>query len=482
MQKFCHTVKQEVRILSKERTIEMTKGNPTKLLIAFAIPMLIGSIFQSLYNTVDSAVLGRFVGAEALAGIGATASTTFLMLSLAMGVTGAVSIVMSQFFGAKNEPMVKKATVSAIYLTLAAGIFMGIVGLAAARPIMVLLGTPSNIIDMSVIYIQITCGLCIAQFSYNTAASILRALGDSKTPLYFLILCSLLNIVLDLFFVLVLHMTVDGVAYATVISQALSAAACILFMYKKYPILRFDRDDLQPDWKIIRKVIGLGLPMALQTCLLSVGMMVMTRVINGFGSDIVAAHTIGSRIEQLATLIFSQVAFSFSVYSGQNFGAKDLSRIKAGFRSAFYIVGSLSLISAAVCLIFNNRLILLFVNPEEATIIKSTREFLYVQSLFFPALGWIWLYNSALKGIGNVRTTLISSVVELGSKISLSILLSKAFGYIGIWYAAPIGWVLGIIPSAWSFHKGAWKKKLTKEENDSGCSLNPANNNLAPET
>jgi putative MATE family efflux protein len=465
--------------MSKERINDMTQGNPMRLIIAFAIPMLIGSIFQSLYNTVDSAVLGRFVGAQALAGIGATGSTTFLMLSLAMGVTGAVSIVMAQFFGAKNEAMVKKATVSAIYLTLAAGIIMGMIGFAAARPIMELLGTPPDIIDLSVVYIQITCGLCIAQFTYNTAASILRALGDSKTPLYFLILCSLLNIVLDLFFVLVLHMTVDGVAYATVISQALSAVACIVFMFKKYPILRFDREDLQPDWKIIRKVAGLGLPMGLQSCLLSVGMMVITWVINGFGSDIVAAHTVGSKIEQLATLIFSQVAFSFSVYSGQNFGAKDLDRIKAGFRSAFCIVGGLSLISAAVCLIFKNQLILLFVKPEEAAIIRSTKDFILVQSLFFPALGWIWLYNSALKGIGNVRTTLISSIVELGSKISLSILLSKVFGYIGIWYAAPIGWVLGIIPSALNFHTGAWKKKLDKESSGTGSGSEPALNDAA---
>ena len=331
--------------MANVHTGDMTQGNPTKLILAFAIPMLIGSIFQSLYSMVDSA----------------------------------------------------------------------------------------------------------------TSASILRAMGDSKTPLYFLILCSLLNVVLDLFFVLILNMDVDGVAYATVISQALSAFACIVFMFKKYPILRFGKKDLIPDWKTISRITYLGLPMGLQSCILSIGMMVITWVINGFGSDIIAAHTVGSRVEQLATMIFSQVSFSFSVYSGQNFGAKDFERIKTGFRSAFLMVGALSIISTAVSWMFGNQLILLFVKAEEISVIKSAGEFIRIQSLFFAALGWIWLYNSALKGIGDIGITVLSSFVELGSKILLSIFLSKAFGYIGIWYAAPIGWVLGIIPSAIRYHSGAWR-------------------------
>lgn len=446
----------------KTQTMDMTQGNPTKLLVTFALPMLIGSIFQLMYNMTDSVILGKFVGADALASIGATSSTTFLFLALATGMTGGITIVISQYFGAKNDVLIRRTTVSAIYITILAAVLLGIVGFFAARPVMQLLGTPDNIIDQAVIYVQITCGLYITQIAYNSAASILRALGDSKTPLYFLIICTMLNVVLDLIFVVSFNNGVAGVAYATVISQAVSAVLCIVYMAKKYTLLHFKKEDMKPDWKLIRRIMSIGLPMGLQSCLLSIGMMVITSVINSFGSDVVAAQTVGSKVEQLVTIIFSQVAFSFSVYSGQNFGAKDFMRIKLGLKKAFIIVGSLSLISTAVMFLFGKHIILLFVDPSETMIIKSAGELIHIEALFFAALGWIWLYNSALRGIGDMGVTLLSSLVELGAKILLSIFLSRAFGYIGIWYAAPIGWVLGLIPSMIRFHSGGWKRLADK--------------------
>jgi putative MATE family efflux protein len=446
----------------KTQTIDMTQGNPTKLLVTFALPMLIGSIFQLMYNMTDSVILGKFVGADALASIGATSSTTFLFLALATGMTGGITIVISQYFGAKNDVLIRRTTVSAIYITISAAVLLGIVGFFAARPVMQLLGTPDNIIDQAVIYVQITCGLYVTQIAYNSAASILRALGDSKTPLYFLIICTMLNVVLDLIFVVSFHNGVAGVAFATVISQAVSAVLCIVYMAKKYTLLHFKKEDMKPDWKLIRRIMSIGLPMGLQSCLLSIGMMVITSVINSFGSDVVAAQTVGSKVEQLVTIIFSQVAFSFSVYSGQNFGAKDFMRIKLGLKKAFIIVGSLSLISTAVMFLFGKHIILLFVDPSETMIIKSAGELIHIEALFFAALGWIWLYNSALRGIGDMGVTLLSSLVELGAKILLSIFLSRAFGYIGIWYAAPIGWVLGLIPSMIRFHSGGWKRLADK--------------------
>jgi putative MATE family efflux protein len=446
----------------KTQTMDMTQGNPTKLLVTFALPMLIGSIFQLMYNMTDSVILGKFVGADALASIGATSSTTFLFLALATGMTGGITIVISQYFGAKNDVLIRRTTVSAIYITISAAVLLGIVGFFAARPVMQLLGTPDNIIDQAVIYVQITCGLYVTQIAYNSAASILRALGDSKTPLYFLIICTMLNVVLDLIFVVSFHNGVAGVAFATVISQAVSAVFCIVYMAKKYTLLHFKKEDMKPDWKLIRRITSIGLPMGLQSCLLSVGMMVITSVINSFGSDIVAAQTVGSKVEQLVTIIFSQVAFSFSVYSGQNFGAKDFMRIRLGLKKAFIMVGSLSIISTAIMLLFGKDIILLFVSPGETTIIKSAGELIHIEALFFAALGWIWLYNSALRGIGDVGITLLSSLVELGAKILLSIFLSRAFGYIGIWYAAPIGWVLGLIPSMIRFHSGGWKRLADK--------------------
>lgn len=238
--------------------IDMTQGKPINLMLRFALPMMIGSIFQSLYSMVDSAVLGRFVGSHALAAIGATTSTTGLILLLATGVTSAVSIVLSQYVGANDTDRVRKGIVASGWITLLLGVVLGLISVFAARPLMQLLKTPEDVIDMSVLYIQIVCGCGIAQFAYNAAASILRALGDSKTPLYFLILCSILNVILDLISVIGLNMGVAGVAVATVGSQAISAAICILVMFRKYPDLMPKRHTLRPDMPVSLKIFGMG--------------------------------------------------------------------------------------------------------------------------------------------------------------------------------------------------------------------------------
>ena len=375
----------------------MTQGKPINLMLRFALPMMIGSIFQSLYSMVDSAVLGRFVGSHALAAIGATTSTTGLILLLATGVTSAISIALSQYVGANDTDRVRKGIVASGWITLLLGVVLGLISVFAARPLMQLLKTPEDVIDMSVLYIQIVCGCGIAQFAYNAAASILRALGDSKTPLYFLILCSILNVILDLISVIGLNMGVAGVAVATVGSQAISAAICILVMFRKYPDLMPKRHTLRPDMPVSLKIFGMGAQMALQSLFLSVGMMVITRVINGYGSNVVAAFTVGSNVQNLAVMLFS----NFSL------------------------------------------------------------EFIRIQAWFFPFLGWIWLYNSTVKGMGKINISMVSSVVELCSKIGLSLLLPIWIGTTGIWFAAPIGYILGIIPLLIYYYSGRWKKLLT---------------------
>ena len=377
--------------------IDMTQGKPINLMLRFALPMMIGSIFQSLYSMVDSAVLGRFVGSHALAAIGATTSTTGLILLLATGVTSAISIVLSQYVGANDTDRVRKGIVASGWITLLLGVVLGLISVFAARPLMQLLKTPEDVIDMSVLYIQIVCGCGIAQFAYNAAASILRALGDSKTPLYFLILCSILNVILDLISVIGLNMGVAGVAVATIGSQAISAAICILVMFRKYPDLMPKRHTLRPDMPVSLKIFGMGAQMALQSLFLSVGMMVITRVINGYGSNVVAAFTVGSNVQNLAVMLFS----NFSL------------------------------------------------------------EFIRIQAWFFPFLGWIWLYNSTVKGMGKINISMVSSVVELCSKIGLSLLLPIWIGTTGIWFAAPIGYILGIIPLLIYYYSGRWKKLLT---------------------
>lgn len=445
---------------------DMTRGNPTKLLVRFALPMMIGGIFQLMYNMVDTAVLGRFVGAGALAAIGATSSTTSCFLFLTTGVTGGISIVVSQLLGAGNDEKIRRAAGNAIFLTIVFGALVGLAAFAGARPLMNLLGTPEDIIDGSVTYIRITCGLMVVQVAYNAISSVLKAIGDSKTPLYFLILCSVLNVLLDLLFVLGFKMTIDGVAWATILSQGVSAVWSFFYMRKKYAILRFGAEDLRVDREIMGDYLRYGLPMGLTSCFLSVGMLVITSVINSFGSSVVAAYTVGSKVENIAVLLFNQFAFSFSVYAGQNFGAGKRDRIYQGVKEAARLILALSVIAAVLMLLFGKYVALIFVSAEESEILSVGCTLIRIEACFYPALGLIWLFNSALRGLGQVKVTIVSSVVELCSKILISVFLSKVLGSTGIWFAAPVGWVLGLLVSAGVFYTGRWEKKLPSERVD----------------
>lgn len=445
------------------RTLDLTTGRPLRLLVLFAIPMFVGSLFQLMYNMVDSAVLGRFVSKSALAAVGATTTTHSLILMVGNAVTNAMSILISQAWGSGDRQRVRRTVGQACMISLGFGVLLMLLSLALSRPLMVLLGTPENILNDSVTYLRITCGLFIGQLFYNAASSVLRAIGDSRTPLYFLILCSLLNIVLDLLFVCVLHLDVAGVAWATVISQFVSAVLSILYMYRKYDTLRFDRADLRPDRKLLKDYARISVPMALQNCALSVGMMAITYVINSFGEDIVAAYTVGGKVEQIATVLFSQVAFSFSIFSGQNYGAKRPDRIRDGMKDAARLLSGMVLLAMAILFLFGDRLCLLFVKPEETEAIKAAVKMIRVDGAFLPCLCAIWLYNSCLRGMGRIAPTVVSSVLELACKIGFSFLLSHFFGYIGIWFAAPLGWVIGLIPGIFIWHFTPWEKRLGED-------------------
>ena len=438
----------------------MTQGDPVSLMIRFAVPMVIGSIFQSLYTMVDQAVLGKFAGSTSLAAIGATTSTVSFLLLTATSVTTAVSIVMSQFVGETNQKGIRQSLVSAIYLLLGFSVVTALIGVVGARPLMKLLNTPENIIDGAVLYIRIISIFCFAQFFYNGSATVLRALGDSRTPLYFLIVCSFLNVVLDLWAVIVMHMGIAGVGLATVLSQFVSAVLCTVVMFRKYPELHLEKEDLQVNRENMLRIFKMGIQMALQSAFLSIGMMAITRIINGYGSDIVAAFTVGSSVQSLCVMFFSQFSFGFSVYAGQNYGAKKADRIHLGVKKMAVMNGSMALVMAILAEIFAGPLVSLYVNAEEAGVTAASISFVRIQSLFMPFLAWIWLLNSTLRGMGRIKETMVSSFVELGSKIGFSAGLPILMGYTGIWFAAPLGWILGALPSLYFYLKGDWEKKL----------------------
>lgn len=448
----------------KTATLDMTTGSPLKLLILFAIPMLVGGVFQLFYNMVDTMVLGRFVSAEALAAVGATEATHSIFYHSNLALTNTVSILVSQAWGAKNDFRVKQTAAALLKSTLLCSIVMGLIGVLGAEPIMRFLVTPENIIHDSITYVRIVCGMNIAPLMYNSIASMLRAIGDSRTPLYFLILCSLLNVVLDLAAVLILDAGVAGVAWATVISQLVSVVLSLTYMWKKYPQLHFSREHFRRDPKLTRNYWAITTPMLIQYMSLSLGRLAINSVINSFGSDIVAAFTVGSKAESVTSVAFAQFTFAFSVYSGQNFGAKTYDRINRGFRTASTLVTSLAVASAAIVLAIAPQLASLFVETDSALLMTNAIQMIRIEALFMPALGMILLINSCLRGIGHIRPTFISSIVEMVSKVVISFSLSAVIGPTGIWLASPIGWVLGCIPGLWHYFRSGWKQKAIEAD------------------
>ena len=416
-------------------TLDMTRGNPLRSIVLFSIPMLIGGVFQLFYNLADTLVVGRTIGSQALAAVGATTSATFFLTSVALGFTSAFSIVISQRFGAADKPALRRQT-------------------------------PADILDDAAAYLRICMGCSVGLIVYNGAAGILRAVGNSRTPLFVLIFCTLLNIGLDLLFVLVFHLGVPGVAIATVLSQLCSAAVCVFLLVRQFRSLSFTRADLSPDWASLREITVLGLSMGAQSVLLSIGEMTVTGAINVYGSDVVAAFTTVNRFTQFATISYLNFAGAFSVFAGQNFGAKRFDRIKKGFRETFLIILVLSVLSAVLSFLFGDHLVRLFLSEGDAhldSVLSIARGCLRVYSVFFPALGLILLYNNTLRGMGDAAIPFLSGMVELALKVGGALVLSALFGYFGIWFANPLGWALGIIPSAIRYHLGRWAKEPAAE-------------------
>lgn len=443
----------------------LTEGRPLKLILMFALPMIIGGVVQQLYSVVDTLIVGNTLGSQALAAVGATGSTIFFMISFMLGLTNAFSIVTAHHFGAGNQAMVKKTVVNAIFLSAICAVALSLVGIYGARPLMELLQTPADIINESVIYIQICIGFSVAQLAYDVAAAILRAIGDSKTPLYFLIISAFSNIILDLVFILGMDMGVAGAAIATVISQAISAILCIIYIIKKYPIFHISRSEFRPDFKQLKLVTKMGITMGLQSCFISVGEMAATGVINGFGTTVVAAYTTGIRVEEFATLAFINLSQAFSIYAGQNIGAHKTARIQEGFRKISVLIILLSFISMALIFNFGDDIARWFISDADSqidSVVSIAYQYLCTSACFYPFLGMILLYNNTLRGMGELGVPLMSGIIELLSKVGLSIILASLFGYSGIWYAAPIGWMLGMLPSLIRYHQGNWKKRPSK--------------------
>ena len=432
---------------------DMTKGNPTKMILLFSMPILIGSIFQQFYSMVDSIIVGRYLGVEALAAVGNTSALNFVILGFISGITSGFGINIARKFGKKDEEGLKKSVASSIVLSILFSVVITIISVLAVRPALELINTPENIIAQSELYIKIIFLGTVAVVFYNVASSILRAIGDSKTPLYFLILASILNIVLDIVFIRSFHMGVEGAAYATIISQGVSAIFCIIYAYKKYKILRVKKEDFKFEKRTYEKHLTVGLPMGLQFSITGLGIIIVQGGLNVFGSDAIAAYSTGSKALSLAIQISNSIGITIANFCGQNMGAKNYERIRIGVKSARNITIIMGAVLGAILVFGSKYFVNLFIENPSREILDYTQECLNYAGIFFVILGLLILYRNALQGIGDSFVPMMAGFYELVARTIIVFTLPKFIGYTGICVADPIAWIVATIPLMYSYNK-----------------------------
>ncbi len=442
------------------KTMDMTVGRPTKLILMFALPMLMGNLFQQFYNLVDCIVVGKYVGENALAAVGATGSVNFLIFSFSNGIGNGIGIVAAQYFGAKEEGKVRKTVANSIYVVGAVGILMSLLGFLLAEPLLQLLDTPVEYVNDSILYMQITCGLSLATIAYNTISALLRALGDSRTPLIFLAVACVVNIVLDLVFVLAFDMEVAGVAIATVIAQTVAAVGSFLYARKKHPYFRPETNERKPDVDIMKRSFSIGVPIAFMSSMIAVSCIVLQWVVNGFGPIVGAANTAISKIEQLVQQPFASLGTALSTYTGQNLGAGKKDRIRQGFAVGVKTVLAISVVMFIVPQFFGRQIISVFVDSKE--VIALGAQALRITSCFYFMLGMIYVTRGVLNGIGDNAFAVLNGVTELGCRVGIAkpLTMVPAIGKWGIWLTTGLTW---FITGGVSLVRYAWKVGRRRE-------------------
>ena len=443
---------------------DMTKGNPLKIFIFFTIPLLIGNVFQQLYSMVDTIIVGRFVGVDALAAVGTTGSMFFLVNGMILGITSGFGVLVAQKFGAKDEMGVKKAVASNITLTLFLTAIITVVALLVKNPLLKMMNTPDNILNDANTYITIIFAGTITQAVYNMSAGILRALGDSKTPLYFLIVSSILNVILDLVFIINLKMGVAGAAYATNIAQGFSGILCLIYSYKKFKILRLKKENFKVELDYYTKHLKVAIPMGLQFSITSVGIIIVQSAINVFGSIVIASYTAASKVFQLVMQQSISFGVTIATYAGQNLGARRFDRIKNGMQIMNMVSIVTSLISGAVLIFFGRYFVTLFIENPTPEIFDYAQQVFNYSAAFFIPLGFIFVYRNVLQGMGESFVPMMAGVYELAARALVAFTLPKFIGFTGICLSDPVAWIAASVPLMMTYYRKMKNIELENKE------------------
>lgn len=420
---------------------DLTKGSPFKLIIGFAVPMLLGMLFQQFYNLVDTIIVGKTLGVNALAGVGATGALNFMIIGFCMGVCSGFVIPVAQAFGAGKGAELRKYVFNGYVCSIIFSVVLTVAAVAGCRALLTLLRTPLDIFEYSYSYINVIFIGIPTVFLYNIVSGIIRSLGDSKTPVVFLVVSSLINITLDFVFILGMKMGVAGAAWATNVSQLIAGVSCFVYMNRKYDILKGGREDRKLDGRFVRKLCGNGIPMGLQYSITAIGSTILQASVNMLGPVYVAAMTAGGKIFNFTCCPFDALGSTMATYCGQNVGAGKYDRLGKGVMTASIIGGIYSVVSFVV-LVFTARYIsLLFVNPEETQIIELTHRFICASALFYVFLTLVNVVRFSIQGMGFSGLAIIAGIFEMVARAFAAVVLVPAIGFDGACLASPLAWM-----------------------------------------
>lgn len=431
-------------------TKDMTKGSPLRLILGFAFPMLLGMLFQQFYNLVDTMIVGKTLGVSALAGVGATSSINFMIIGFCMGICSGFAIPVAQQFGAGKYSELRKYVFNGYVCSAVFAVVMTILSVVFCAPILRLLNTPDDIFMHAYNYIVIIFAGIPTVFLYNIVSGIIRSLGDSKTPVYFLVLSSVINIALDFILILYVKMGVAGAGVATVVSQLIAGVGCTIYMYKKFDILKGTKQEKVISKKHISNLCFIGVPMGLQYSITAIGSTILQAAVNGLGSSYVAAMTAGSKMFNFTCCPFDALGSTMATYGGQNVGAGKIDRLGKGIKAAM-LIGAVYSVAALVVLYFSaDYIALLFVDAGEIAIIELTRRFIMASALFYIPLTGVNVYRFCIQGMGFSVFAILAGVFEMLARTLVAILLIPHIGFNGACLANPAAWIaadLFLIPA-----------------------------------
>ena len=448
-------------------TKDMTQGSPLKLILAFAVPLMLGSLFQQFYNLADTIIVGRFVGVEALAAVGSVGGLNYLVLGFVNGIACGFSIPVSWTFGAKDYSQMRRYTANTVWLSIAFAVVLTIVTVALTRPILVWTNTPANIIDLADIYVRTIFWGIPFTLLYNVTSALMRALGDSKRPLYFLLMASFLNIGLDLLCIIVFKMGVFGASFATVFSQAVAGFGSLWYIARHYHELRWSKEEGKLSRDHCLKLCNMGIPMGLQYSITAIGSVVLQGAVNGLGSDIVAAQTAGGKAAQFLSVPLESIGTAMTTYASQNLGAHDLKRVNRGVNTALGI-GCVYSIASFIILRFADKLLIgLFLDAGEVEIMANAQSFIFWNSVFYIPLAVLIIYRYTIQGLGYSGLAMFAGVAEMVARAMVGFLFVPLWGYFAACIANPVAWFFAcffLIPAYFVVRK----KLMNEKENQQG--------------